>query len=101
MIVLTFDAPGASVPLACDAGSVNTGVLTAACAEQNDAMLDELVRAAGFDRTGGGNAFAVPVERVVGVTHFMTRKRDDDWRAARIRAPLCAWTRERPPILGR
>jgi nitrogen regulatory protein PII len=48
-------------------------VLTVAYAEQIDAILDEIVRTAELERTGRGIAFVVPVEKVVGVAHFMKR----------------------------
>jgi nitrogen regulatory protein PII len=36
-----------------------------------DSVLEEIVRAADLNDTGRGIAFVVPVERVVGVAHFM------------------------------
>ena len=36
-----------------------------------DAVLEEIVRAAQLNETGRGIAFVLPVERVVGVAHFM------------------------------
>jgi nitrogen regulatory protein PII len=49
-------------------------VLTVAYADKVDTILEEIVRAAELDSTGKGIAFVVPVERVVGVAHFMTRR---------------------------
>ena len=40
-----------------------------------DAVLDEIVRAAELNQTGRGIAFVLPVDRVVGVAHFMAHKR--------------------------
>ena len=48
-------------------------LLTVAYAQQIDAILDEIVRTAELERTGRGIAFVVPVEKVVGVAHFMKR----------------------------
>ena len=48
-------------------------VLTVAYVQQIDAILDEIVRTAELERTGRGIAFVVPVEKVVGVAHFMKR----------------------------
>ena len=48
-------------------------VLTVAYEEQIDAILDEIARIAELERTGRGIAFVVPVEKVVGVAHFMRR----------------------------
>ncbi|HQU48256.1 MAG TPA: P-II family nitrogen regulator [Casimicrobiaceae bacterium] len=36
-----------------------------------DTILEEIVRAADLNETGRGIAFVVPVDRVVGVAHFM------------------------------
>lgn len=36
-----------------------------------DPILEEIVRAADLNQTGRGIAFVVPVDRVVGVAHFM------------------------------
>lgn len=46
-------------------------VLTVVYADQVDTVLNEIARAAEINDTGGGIAFVVPVERVVGVAHFM------------------------------
>ena len=52
-------------------------VLTVAYPQQVDAILAEIVRAAELDDTGKGIAFVVPVDKVVGVAHFMkSRERD-------------------------
>jgi nitrogen regulatory protein PII len=48
-------------------------VLTVAYADLIDTILDEIVRAAELNDTGQGIAFVVPVDKVVGVAHFMTR----------------------------
>ncbi len=47
-------------------------VLTVVYSGQVEAILDEIVRTAGLDETGKGIAFVVPVDRVVGVAHFMS-----------------------------
>jgi len=47
-------------------------VLTLVNAEQVDLILQEIVQAAELDSTGKGIAFVVPVERMVGMAHFMT-----------------------------
>ena len=49
-------------------------VLTVVRADQAHAILDEIVRAAELNDTGRGIAFVLPVERIVGVAHFMKRK---------------------------
>ena len=46
-------------------------VLTVVRADRVDTILDEIVRAAELDATGKGIAFVVPVDKVVGVAHFM------------------------------
>lgn len=46
-------------------------VLTVVYADQVDTVLSEIVRTAELNDTGRGIAFVVPVERVVGVAHFM------------------------------
>ena len=46
-------------------------VLTVVYADQVDTVLDEIVRAAELNDTGRGIAFVVPVDKVVGVAHFM------------------------------
>ena len=38
-----------------------------------DVILEEIVRAAELNGTGRGIAFVVPVDKVVGVAHFMTQ----------------------------
>jgi nitrogen regulatory protein PII len=47
-------------------------VLTVAYSDRIEAILDEIVRSAQLNSTGKGIAFVVPVERVVGIAHFMT-----------------------------
>ena len=47
-------------------------VLTVVNADRVDAILDDIVRAAELERTGRGIAFVLPVDKVVGVAHFMT-----------------------------
>ncbi len=46
-------------------------VLTVARSELIDTILDEIVRTAELNDTGKGIAFVVPVEKLVGVAHFM------------------------------
>ena len=46
-------------------------VLTVARSDRIDAILEEIVRAADLNDTGRGIAFVLPVEKVVGVAHFM------------------------------
>ncbi len=50
-------------------------VLTVVYSAQVEPILDEIVRTAGLDETGKGIAFVVPVDKVVGVAHFMTDAR--------------------------
>ena len=47
-------------------------VLTVAYADRIDAILEEIVRSADLRATGKGIAFVVPVDKVVGVAHFMS-----------------------------
>jgi nitrogen regulatory protein PII len=49
-------------------------VLTAVRADLVDTVLDEIVRAADLNDTGRGIAFVLPVEKVVGVAHFMKHR---------------------------
>lgn len=51
-------------------------VLTLVDPEQADAILDAIVRAAELDAPGKGIAFVMPVDKVAGVAHFMTRDRN-------------------------
>jgi nitrogen regulatory protein P-II 1 len=46
-------------------------VLTIVKQEEVDRILDEIVRTAKLNDTGRGIAFVLPVEKVVGVAHFM------------------------------
>ena len=46
-------------------------VLTVVNSDRVDSILDEIVRAADLNDTGRGIAFVVPVDKVVGVAHFM------------------------------
>lgn len=46
-------------------------VLTLVYEQQVDTVLDEIVRAADLNDTGRGIAFVLPVERLVGVAHFL------------------------------
>ena len=46
-------------------------VLTILRTDQVDMILNEIVRAAELNDTGRGIAFVLPVERLVGVAHFM------------------------------
>jgi nitrogen regulatory protein PII len=48
-------------------------VLTIVRTDQVDTVLGDIVRAAELNRTGRGIAFVLPVDRVAGVAHFMTR----------------------------
>ena len=48
-------------------------VLTITRPEQVDTILREIVRAAELNDTGRGIAFVLPVDRVVGVAHFMSQ----------------------------
>lgn len=45
-------------------------VLTLVCADQSDAVLDAIVRAADLDKPGRGLAFVLAVDKVVGVPHI-------------------------------
>lgn len=49
-------------------------VLTVVDPEGIEPILDEIVRAAELNDTGRGIAFVVPVDRVVGVAHFMKQR---------------------------
>lgn len=46
-------------------------VLTVAYSDLIDTILQEIVKAAELNDTGRGIAFVLPVEKVVGVAHFM------------------------------
>ena len=46
-------------------------VLTLIHANQAEAILQEILRAADLNQTGRGIAFVIPVDRIVGVAHFM------------------------------
>jgi nitrogen regulatory protein PII len=48
-------------------------VLTLVPSERADAILEAIVRTAQLDDTGRGIAFVLPVDKVVGVAHFMKR----------------------------
>jgi nitrogen regulatory protein PII len=48
-------------------------VLTVVRADLVDTILAEIVRAAELNETGKGIAFVVPVDKIVGVAHFMTQ----------------------------
>ena len=48
-------------------------VLTVTYPDRVDVILEEIVRAAELNGTGRGIAFVVPVDKVVGVAHFMTQ----------------------------
>ncbi len=48
-------------------------VLTIVYPDQVDTILEEIVRTAQLNDTGRGIAFVLPVDRVVGVAHFMKR----------------------------
>jgi len=47
-------------------------VLTLASAQQSDAILREIVRAAELDDPGKGLAFTFPIDKVVGVPHLLS-----------------------------
>jgi nitrogen regulatory protein P-II 1 len=49
-------------------------LLTIVETEQVDTILDEIVRAAELNETGRGIAFVLPVERIAGVAHFMSKE---------------------------
>ncbi len=49
-------------------------VLTVVYADQVDAILDAIVRSAELNDTGRGIAFVLPVEKIVGVAHFMRER---------------------------
>lgn len=49
-------------------------VLTVVRSDLVDRVLDEIVRAADLNDTGKGIAFVVPIEKVVGVAHFMKQR---------------------------
>lgn len=51
-------------------------LLTIVRSDQVDTVLQAIVRAAQLNETGRGIAFVVPVDRVVGVAHFMLRQPD-------------------------
>jgi nitrogen regulatory protein PII len=51
-------------------------VLTITYSQQIETVLAEIVRAAELNDTGRGIAFVVPVDRVVGVAHFMKQLAD-------------------------
>jgi nitrogen regulatory protein PII len=46
-------------------------VLTVAYSDRIDSILEEIVRSADLSSTGKGIAFVVPIDKVVGVAHFM------------------------------
>lgn len=47
-------------------------VLTLTYSDRSDRILDAIVAAAELNTTGKGIAFILPVDKVVGVAHFMT-----------------------------
>jgi nitrogen regulatory protein PII len=49
-------------------------VLTVADSDLADAILQEIVRAAGLNEPRKGLAFVIPVDRVVGAAHFVDKK---------------------------
>ncbi|MGE3704972.1 MAG: P-II family nitrogen regulator [Vicinamibacterales bacterium] len=53
-------------------------VLTVVYADQVDTVLAEIVRAAELNDTGRGIAFVLPVDRVVGVAHFMRSRSEKE-----------------------
>ena len=50
-------------------------VLTITYSDQTDAILEEIVLAAELNDTGRGIAFVLPVDKVVGVAHFIKSAR--------------------------
>ncbi|HEX2965355.1 MAG TPA: P-II family nitrogen regulator [Syntrophorhabdaceae bacterium] len=46
-------------------------VLTVTYSDQNDAILNEIVKATDLGKPGTGIAFVVPVDKVVGVAHLI------------------------------
>lgn len=46
-------------------------ILTVVYQDQVEPVLDEIVRTAQLNQKGRGIAFVVPVERIVGIAHFM------------------------------
>jgi nitrogen regulatory protein PII len=52
-------------------------VLTVARSDRIDAILEEIVRSADLNDTGRGIAFVLPVDKVVGVAHFLKRMREE------------------------
>ncbi|HEY8514649.1 MAG TPA: P-II family nitrogen regulator [Candidatus Binatia bacterium] len=52
-------------------------ILTVVYQHQVETVLEEIVRAADLNAVGKGIAFVVPVEKVVGIAHFMTRGDDE------------------------
>ena len=52
-------------------------VLTVVYSDQIDAILEHIVNTAQLNETGKGIAFVVPVEKVVGVAHFMKQTRQE------------------------
>jgi len=48
-------------------------VLTVAYSDRIDAILAEIVRSADLSSTGRGIAFVVPIDKVVGIAHFMAQ----------------------------
>jgi len=51
-------------------------VLTVARSDLIDTILDEIIRIAELNDTGRGIAFVVPVDKLVGVAHFMRQMPD-------------------------
>lgn len=51
-------------------------VLTVVRADRAGKILEEIVRAAELNDTGRGIAFVLPVDKLVGVAHFMKRAAD-------------------------
>ena len=52
-------------------------VLTVVYPDKIDTILEEIVHAAELNETGRGIAFVLPVEKVVGVAHFMKQSRQE------------------------
>ncbi|HHY49651.1 MAG TPA: P-II family nitrogen regulator [Alphaproteobacteria bacterium] len=51
-------------------------LLTVVGSDKVDAILEEIVRAAELDEVGRGIAFVLPVEKLVGVAHFLAPAQD-------------------------
>ncbi len=52
--------------------------MTIVRSDQVDTVLEEIVRAAELNETGKGIAIVIPVDRVVGVAHFLLQQPSND-----------------------